>query len=71
MAMYHKGSISQEVIFFLAVGFCGGLTTFSTFAFELMEMMKKDQWMPFLMYSVLSLGLGIALAFLGYKIFEG
>ena len=29
---------------FLAVGFCGGFSTFSTFTFENMEMLKAGQW---------------------------
>ncbi len=68
MGMYHKGNLSQELIFLLAVGFCGGLTTFSTFAFELMELLKSEAWKPFLWYSGGSMVLGLGLSFIGWQI---
>jgi fluoride exporter len=45
--MYYLNSnqlISQEVRIFLTVGFCGGLTTFSTFSFETINFLKEKEF---------------------------
>jgi fluoride exporter len=50
---------------FLAVGFCGGFTTFSTFANENLAMLRDGDFFHFLLYTTLSVILGIAATFLG------
>ena len=50
---------------FLAVGFCGGFTTFSTFANENLAMLKDGDFFHFFLYTGLSVFLGIAATFLG------
>lgn len=59
------GWMEPELRAFLVVGFCGGFTTFSTFALENFAMLRDGNWVPAALYAGASLVLGIGVVWLG------
>ena len=49
-----KSDLSPALKLALTVGFCGGLTTFSTVTLELFEMVKNAQYLHAFVYAILS-----------------
>jgi CrcB protein len=60
--------MTQEWRLFLAIGFMGSFTTFSTFAFDNLQLIKDGNYIQLFWYTVLSFAIGIALAWVGYSI---
>ena len=56
---------SSNIVLFLAVGFCGGFTTFSSFAFENQALLRSGDYLNFFFYTFGSIILGILAVFLG------
>lgn len=66
MGVSQKGTIlSSDLKLFLAIGFCGGFTTFSTFANENLALIKDGNFFYFSIYSGLSVILGIISTYFG------
>ena len=57
--------MTPELRVFLAVGFCGGFTTFSAFAYENLVMLQEKDYVTFALYSVLSFVVCLAATFVG------
>lgn len=59
---------NEQLRLLLVSGFCGGFTTFSSFAYENVELLSGERWMSFVVYTAISVAAGITVAFLGYKL---
>jgi fluoride exporter len=68
-AFSEKGNLmGPEWRIFLAVGICGGFTTFSTFSMDNLNLMKDNSLFQVLLYSGGSIFLGLTAAYLGIVI---
>ena len=63
-------SLNPRLVLFLKVGFCGGFTTFSTFALETSDLMQKGQTSIAVVYAVLSAVLGVLCVIGGQALIE-
>ena len=66
-----KDIFNHEWRLFLAIGFCGSFTTFSTFAFENLQLFNQNAHGHGLLYILLSVVLGIAAAYWGFYVVRG
>ena len=62
--------ITPQIRLLLVTGFCGGFATFSTFAFENMNLLRGNDTIYFLIYTIASVVLGIAAVFGGIAIMK-
>ncbi len=68
LGMVARNSLSPEMRLLLVTGFCGGFTTFSTFASESLSMVKAGDALLTALYVGGSVAIGILAVFVGMQI---
>ena len=68
LGLAQRGDVSGDIRLILLGGLCGGLTTFSTFSVESIQLVQEKKWRVAVLSVGLNLVLGISAAVLGYTI---
>ena len=68
IGLAERAAISDDVRLVLLTGFCGGLTTFSTWSVETVELIDGGRWRAAILNVVVTLVVGLGTAVAGYLI---
>lgn len=67
--LFERGNLlNTDLRLFLTVGLCGGFTTFSTFMNENFVLLREQNYLYFMSYTVLSIILGLTAVYAGHLI---
>lgn len=66
--LINTNELNNNLKLLLAVGFCGGFTTFSAFTNENFHLLQNGQYLTAFIYILSSVALGIIAVFVGYLI---
>ncbi len=64
--LINSNMLKSDYYYFLVVGICGGLTTFSAFSMENLNFIKSNEILNSFIYIFISVSLCIMLAYLGF-----
>ncbi len=67
-SLAEKNSLNPRLVLFLKAGFCGGFTTFSSFALETQGLIQKGQNLTAAIYVASSIFAGVLAVFAAEKI---
>ena len=62
--------LNSNLGLFLMTGVCGGFTTFSAFGMDGITLLLNHRYLPFVLYTSISVIIGLLLTFLGFKLFN-
>ena len=65
-----EGDLNKSMRLFLATGFCGGFTTFSSFSYEFFSLLQHEQTGYAFLYAAASFVLGLAFVWLGFYLIK-
>ncbi len=68
LGLAERGAVSSDLRLVLLTGFTGGLTTFSTWSVETMQLALGGRWGRAVVNVAVNLALGLAIAAVGYLI---
>jgi fluoride exporter len=66
LAVQHQ--LAPEVLLAAGTGFCGALTTYSSFSYETLRLLEDGAWLYAALNTVVSLAAGLGAAVVGYTI---